>query len=211
MPPAPARPAISPAGLASALRLAVARLARRVRQEGTSAGDDLTASRLAALTTIEALGPITLGELAAIEQVQPPSMTRIVARLEEGGLVERQVDPNDRRIVRVRVTARRQAPPRADPHEARRVPRRNASRVSPKKSVSCSSARSRCSRSCRTTSNGKAPHVRVVDVPVAPDPQLPLLLLRAGCVVVRHVDADDRARAGSCSTSRTTAASPSAS
>ena len=48
--------------------------------------------RLAALTTIEALGPITLGELAAIEQVQPPSMTRIVARLEEGGLVERQVD-----------------------------------------------------------------------------------------------------------------------
>ena len=63
------------------------------------------ASRLAALTTIEALGPITLGELAAIEQVQPPSMTRIVARLEEGGLVERQVDANDRRIVRVRVTA----------------------------------------------------------------------------------------------------------
>jgi len=103
--PAPARPTISPAGLASALRLAVARLARRVRQEGTSAGDDLTASRLAALTTIEALGPITLGELAAIEQVQPPSMTRIVARLEEGGLVERQVDANDRRIVRVRVTA----------------------------------------------------------------------------------------------------------
>lgn len=105
MPPSAARPAISPAGLASALRLAVARLARRVRQEGTSAGDDLTASRLAALTTIEALGPITLGELAAIEQVQPPSMTRIVARLEEGGLVERQVDPRDRRIVRVRATA----------------------------------------------------------------------------------------------------------
>ena len=92
MPPASARPAISPARLAGALRLAVARLARRVRQEGTSAGDDLTASRLAALTTIEALGPITLGELAAIEQVQPPSMTRIVARLEEGGLVERQID-----------------------------------------------------------------------------------------------------------------------
>jgi len=105
VPPSAARPAISPAGLASALRLAVARLARRVRQEGTSAGDDLTASRLAALTTIEALGPITLGELAAIEQVQPPSMTRIVARLEEGGLVERQVDPRDRRIVRVRATA----------------------------------------------------------------------------------------------------------
>ena len=104
MSPSPARPAISPARVASELRLAVARLARRVRQEGTSAGDDLTASRLAALTTIEAMGPITLGELAAIEQVQPPSMTRIVARLEEGGLTDRQIDANDRRIIRVRVT-----------------------------------------------------------------------------------------------------------
>jgi len=104
VPPAPARPAISPAGLASALRLAVARLARRVRQEGTSAGDDLTASRLAALTTIEALGPITLGELAAIEQVQPPSMTRIVARLEESGYVTRVVDPTDRRVARAVIT-----------------------------------------------------------------------------------------------------------
>lgn len=104
MPPAPARSASSPARVASELRLAVARLARRVRQEGTSAGDDLTASRLAALTTIEAMGPITLGELAAIEQVQPPSMTRIVARLEESGLAERQIDANDRRIVRVKAT-----------------------------------------------------------------------------------------------------------
>src|SRR4051794_39767192 len=104
MPAAPPRAPISPARLASVLRLTVARLARRVRQEGTSAGDDLTASRLAALTTTEALGPITLGELAAIEQVQPPSMTRIVSRLEEGGLVERQVDESDRRIVRVYVT-----------------------------------------------------------------------------------------------------------
>jgi DNA-binding MarR family transcriptional regulator len=104
MPAAASRAPISPARLASALRLTVARLARRVRQEGTSAGDDITASRLAALTTIEILGPITLGELAAIEQVQPPSMTRIVGRLEQAGLVEREVDANDRRIVRVRVT-----------------------------------------------------------------------------------------------------------
>ena len=104
MPAAPSRAPISPARLASALRLTVARLARRVRQEGTSAGDDVTASRLAALTTIEAVGPLTLGELAAIEQVQPPSMTRIVARLEQAGLAEREIDPDDRRIVRVRVT-----------------------------------------------------------------------------------------------------------
>ena len=84
--------------------LANARLARRVRQEALSAGDDLTASRLAALATIDHLGPITLGELAAVEQVQPPSMTRIVARLEETGLAVREVDAHDRRIVRVRIT-----------------------------------------------------------------------------------------------------------
>ena len=94
----------SPAGLAAQVRLAVARLHRRARQEGTSAGDDLTASRVAALATIEKLGPITLGDLAAEEQVQPPSMTRIVARLEEQGLVARAVDANDRRVARVQIT-----------------------------------------------------------------------------------------------------------
>lgn len=104
--PAPATdPTMNPAGVASRLRLVVARLARRVRQEGTTAGDDLTASRLAALATIERLGPITLGELAAVEQVQPPSMTRIVARLEELGLAERATDTGDRRIRRLRATA----------------------------------------------------------------------------------------------------------
>lgn len=94
----------APEDLAARLRLASARLSRRVRQEALSGGDDLTASRLAALATIEDLGPITLGELAAVEQVQPPSMTRIVARLEEHGLVVRQVDPDDRRIARVQIT-----------------------------------------------------------------------------------------------------------
>jgi DNA-binding MarR family transcriptional regulator len=64
--------------MAARLRLAVARLHRRSRQEALTAGDDLTASRLAALATIEKQGPITLGELAAEEQVQPPSMTRIL-------------------------------------------------------------------------------------------------------------------------------------
>jgi len=90
--------------VAARLRLANARLARRVRQESMSAGDDLTASRLAALGTIESLGPITLGDLADAEQVQPPSMTRIVARLEESGLARRVVDPNDRRVARVEIT-----------------------------------------------------------------------------------------------------------
>jgi DNA-binding MarR family transcriptional regulator len=77
---------------------------RRSRQAGLARGDDLTVSRLAALATVENHGPLTLGELAAIEQVQPPSMTRIVARLEDQGFVTREVDPGDRRIARVAIT-----------------------------------------------------------------------------------------------------------
>jgi DNA-binding MarR family transcriptional regulator len=92
------------AELAAQLRLAVARLSRRIRQQAAATGEELTASTQAALATIERLGPITLGELAAVEQVQPPSMTRIVARLDEWGYSIRIVDPNDRRVARVAVT-----------------------------------------------------------------------------------------------------------
>lgn len=90
---------------AAQLRLAVARLDRRIRQQAASAGEELTASTQAALASTERLGPITLGELAAVEQVQPPSMTRIVARLEDLGYVTRVVDPADRRVARVAITA----------------------------------------------------------------------------------------------------------
>ena len=90
--------------LASQLRLAVARLTRRIRQEAAATGEELTASTQGALASIERLGPITLGELAAVEQVQPPSMTRIVARLEESGYVSRVVDPTDRRVARAVIT-----------------------------------------------------------------------------------------------------------
>src|SRR5690242_3712035 len=90
--------------LASQLRLAVARLTRRIRQEAAATGEELTASTQGALASIERLGPITLGELAAVEQVQPPSMTRIVARLEEWGYVTRVVDPTDRRVARAVIT-----------------------------------------------------------------------------------------------------------
>lgn len=99
-----ARPAPEVAELASRLRLAVARLSRRIRQQAASAGEELTASTHGALATIERLGPITLGDLAAVEQVQPPSMTRIVARLEEWGYVARIVDPADRRVARAVIT-----------------------------------------------------------------------------------------------------------
>jgi DNA-binding MarR family transcriptional regulator len=91
--------------LASRLRLTLARLGRRVRQEGAARDEDLTPSRLAALTTLDDTGPMTLGQLAAMEQVSSPSMTRIVARLEELGLAEREMSSTDRRVVRVRITA----------------------------------------------------------------------------------------------------------
>jgi DNA-binding MarR family transcriptional regulator len=90
--------------LASRLRLAIARLSRRIRQEAAATGEELSASTQAALASIERLGPITLGELAAVERVQPPSMTRIVARLEEWGYATRVVDPTDRRVARAAIT-----------------------------------------------------------------------------------------------------------
>jgi DNA-binding MarR family transcriptional regulator len=89
------------AELAARLRLAVTRLSRRLRHQGETG---ISASQLSALAAVDRSGPMTLGDLAAAEQVQPPSMTRIVSRLEEAGLVERQVCERDRRVARVRVT-----------------------------------------------------------------------------------------------------------
>jgi DNA-binding MarR family transcriptional regulator len=91
--------------LAGDVRLLVARMARRFRQTGVRTGDDLTASRMSALVSISRHGPIALGELAAIEGVQPPNMTRTIAHLEEAALVRREVDANDRRIGLVRLTS----------------------------------------------------------------------------------------------------------
>ena len=89
------------AELASRLRLAVARLARRLRQETEG---DVSPSQLSALSSISRLGPLTLGELSTAEAVRPPTMTRVVACLEEAGLVARTPDPDDRRVARVAVT-----------------------------------------------------------------------------------------------------------
>ena len=97
-------PAIEETVLASTLRLAVMRLARRMRVE--RADTFLTLSQIAALATLERSGPLTPGELAALEKVQPPSMTRLVARVEELGLVERAAHPTDRRQVLLTVSER---------------------------------------------------------------------------------------------------------
>ena len=92
----------SEAELASRLRLAVTRLARRLR---TQLPGELSPSQLATLASVECRGPLTLGELSAVERVKPPTMTKIVGCLEEQGLVSRTVDPSDRRVARVEATA----------------------------------------------------------------------------------------------------------
>jgi len=93
----------SNAGLANALRPAVMRLARRLRQMRDDSLD-LNANQLSAMAVLLNSGDLPMGELAAQEKVQPPSMTRIVNGLEERGLVTRQPDPHDRRSARVSLT-----------------------------------------------------------------------------------------------------------
>ncbi len=94
---------ITDTDLAERLRLAVTRLARRLRQHGDA--DDASPTQLSALATIERRGPITLGELASAERVQPPTITAAIDRLEGQGLVARRTDEQDRRVVRVEITS----------------------------------------------------------------------------------------------------------
>src|SRR5919198_6619790 len=87
--------------LAAHLRVTVTRLARRLRQE---AGSELSPSQQATLATIERHGPLTPSELAVRERVQRPTVTRIVALLEQRGLVQRTRDPQDGRSSLVALT-----------------------------------------------------------------------------------------------------------
>ena len=89
------------AELPARLRLAIARMARRLRQE---AGDELSPSMTAALATIDRHGPLAPSRLAELERIKRPTVTRVLQRLEEEGLVERSEDPDDRRSAVVCVT-----------------------------------------------------------------------------------------------------------
>jgi DNA-binding MarR family transcriptional regulator len=95
------------AGLATAMRISISRLARRLRVERLGLGgtemvlSDIQLAALAALDRHEAMSP---GELADHEKVQPPSMTRVIAVLEERNLVQRAPHPTDRRQVILSVT-----------------------------------------------------------------------------------------------------------
>ena len=88
----------SDAGLAAALRVSVARLNRRLRSE-RDPDNELSIGQLSVLGALFRNGPCSIGELAAQERVQPPSMTRTVNCLEEAGYVERRAQETDRRQV----------------------------------------------------------------------------------------------------------------
>jgi DNA-binding MarR family transcriptional regulator len=93
---------MEPVEIAGRLRVSVTRLARLMRQQEESG---LTPTLRAALATVSRHGPLTLGELAAHEQVTKPTTTNIVTKLEALGLVARRPDTTDRRVCWVEVTA----------------------------------------------------------------------------------------------------------
>jgi DNA-binding MarR family transcriptional regulator len=95
----------SDADLAVTLRIAVSRLARRIRAERAAKGlPELSDTQFAALAALVRHGAMTPGELAAHEKVQPPSMTRVIAVLTERGLMTRAPHPTDKRQVALTAT-----------------------------------------------------------------------------------------------------------
>lgn len=90
--------------VATRLHSAAIQLLRKLRREDDASG--LTAPRLSVLSVVVFAGPRTLGELAAAEQVKPPTMTRLVAALEKQKLVRRVPDPEDGRVTRIAPTGK---------------------------------------------------------------------------------------------------------
>jgi DNA-binding MarR family transcriptional regulator len=93
--------------VADRLHSAAIHLLRRLRVEDESLG--ISAPRLSTLSVLVFAGPQRIGELARIEQVEPPTMTRLVDGLERDGYVARSPDPDDARAVRVEATDRGRA------------------------------------------------------------------------------------------------------
>jgi DNA-binding MarR family transcriptional regulator len=93
--------------LASLLRPALLRLTRLVRNQRVDVSVTLT--QLSAMGTLSKSGPMSAGELAACERVQPPSMSKVLSTLEERGLVRRAVHPDDRRQVILAITDKGEA------------------------------------------------------------------------------------------------------
>jgi DNA-binding MarR family transcriptional regulator len=92
---------VDEAAVAARLRLSVTRLARRLRQES---GSGLSPSQGSALAAIHNHGPLTLGALAEHERVTPPTISKVAAKLEAEGLIQRSPDPTDGRVSQVSAT-----------------------------------------------------------------------------------------------------------
>ena len=90
---------------AARLRMGVVRTARRLRQEAATEASGLTPTSTAALATIERHGPLTPSELADIERVKRPTITRTLGCLEREGLIDRTPDPDDGRSNLISVNA----------------------------------------------------------------------------------------------------------
>src|SRR5690349_15552963 len=90
---------------AARLRMAIVRTARRLRQEAATETGGLTPTSTAALASIERHGPLTPSELAELERVKRPTVTRILGCLEGDGLVDRTPDPDDGRSSLVAINA----------------------------------------------------------------------------------------------------------
>jgi len=95
-----------PQAMAAADRLhsAAIHLLRRVRQQDAASG--IGPAQLSALSVLVFAGPRTLGELAAAEQVKPPTMSRVVAGLKRSRMIEITRDPHDARRIQIRPTAK---------------------------------------------------------------------------------------------------------
>lgn len=90
--------------LAGSLRPVLVRLTRQIRMQRSDPSVSLT--QISAMSTLARHGPLSAGDLAAREGVRPPSMTKVLAALEEDGLVTRRSHPSDRRQAIVSLTTR---------------------------------------------------------------------------------------------------------
>lgn len=87
--------------VAASLRMSIARLARLLRQQDQSG---MSPALNTAMVSVWKHGPLTLGRLAQLEQVTPPTVSKLVDKLEQRGFVARTTDPADRRVCRVAIT-----------------------------------------------------------------------------------------------------------
>jgi DNA-binding MarR family transcriptional regulator len=87
--------------LSARLRLAIARIARQLRQDNP---EGLTLTQLSTLARVEEHQPVRPGQLAALEGISPSTLTRLIASLEETGLLLRMTDPSDGRVSYLRLS-----------------------------------------------------------------------------------------------------------